>query len=89
VSAGANGGGNASRLAGPLVVVRVEDAIEPRLAARTGATYQSPPQPRGQAMTLVRLLLGCAGEPVDGAARWVVAIAGGRRTVTVVEEPVR
>ena len=46
-----------------LVVVRVEDAIEPKLTARTGASYESPPQPREQAMMLVRLLLGCDSSP--------------------------
>ena len=45
------------------MVVRVEDAIEPKLTARTGASYESPPQPREQAMMLVRLLLGCDSEP--------------------------
>jgi hypothetical protein len=84
-----NGSGRVSDAPARLAVVRVEDAIEPKLAARTGATYQSPPQPREQAMTLVRLLLGCAGEPHNGLARWCVPIAGGRRTVTVDEEPTR
>jgi hypothetical protein len=84
-----NGSHHASVGLERLVVVRVEDAIEPRLTARTGSTYQSPPQPREQAMTLVRLLLGCAGEPAEGTARWVAPIAGGRRTITVAEERVR
>ena len=70
-----------------LAVVRVEDAINATLAGRTGASYQSPPQPREQAITLVWLLLGCASQPPGGDARWVAPIAGGRRTVTLTVAP--
>ena len=38
-------------------------------------------------MTLVRLLLGRAGEPPNGGERWAAPIAGGRRVVTLTEEP--
>lgn len=69
-----------------LVVVRVEDAIDPRLTAREGAAYESPPQPREQAMMLVRLLIGRA-EPTNGGDRWAAPIAGGRRVVMLTEEP--
>jgi hypothetical protein len=69
-----------------LVVVSVTESVVPALTGREDCTYVSPPQPREQAMTLVRLLLGCAGEPANGAGRWVAPIAGGRRTVTLVEE---
>jgi hypothetical protein len=82
-----NGNGRAGR-SKALVVVRVEDAIDPRLTARVGFTYESPPQPREQAMTLVRLLLGRT-EPTNGSDRWVAPIAGGRRVVTLNEEPGR
>jgi hypothetical protein len=68
-----------------LVMVRVEDAIDPRLTARVGAVYESPPQPREQAMTLVRLLIGRT-EPSNGSDRWAAPIAGGRRVVTLTEE---
>jgi hypothetical protein len=68
-----------------LVVVRVEDAVEPKLTARPGASYASPPQTRAQAMTLVRLLLGCIGEP-DEDERWTAPIAGGRRVVTLADD---
>jgi hypothetical protein len=71
-----------------LVVVRVEDAVDPRLTARAGLVYQSPPQPREQAMALVRLLVGRT-EPANGSDRWAAAIAGGRRVVTLREEPIR
>lgn len=82
----ANGNGRAGDVPGRLVVVRVEDAIEPRLTARVGASYESPPQPREQAMTLVRLLLGRA-TALDGEhSRWTTPIAGGRRVVTLSEE---
>ena len=81
-----NGNGRVRDVPGRLVVVRVEDAIEPKLTARTGASYESPPQPREQAMTLVRLLLGCAIDPDGDVARWTAPIAGGRRVVTLSEE---
>ena len=70
-----------------LLVVRVEDQINPTLAGRPGARYDSPPQPREQAHTLVRLLLGWPSEPLDGQTRWRCAVAGGTRTVTL--DPVR
>jgi hypothetical protein len=66
-----------------LLVVRVEDQINPALAGWVGASYVSPPQPLEQAHTLVRLLLGWAAEPLDGQARWRCAVAGGTRTVSI------
>jgi hypothetical protein len=69
-----------------LVVVRVEDAVDPVLAGRAGITYESPPQPQAQAMELVQLLVGGAGEPKNGRERWVVAVAGGRRVITLIGE---
>ena len=66
-----------------LVIVRVEDAIDATLIGRTGASYESPPQTRGQAMALVRVLLGSHSYETNRESRWVTAIAGGRRTVTV------
>jgi hypothetical protein len=66
-----------------LLVVRVEDQINPTLAGRAGASYDSPPQPPEQALTLVRLLLGWSTEPLDGQTRWRCAVAGGTRTVTL------
>ena len=87
MTASANGNGRA--LTEPLVVVRVEDAIDPALTGRAGTSYQSPPQAREQAIALVWLLLGRAGEPLNGEQRWVAPIAGGRRVVTLTREPVR
>lgn len=84
-----NGDGRAGEFGERLVVVRVEDAIEPKLAARSGAVYESPPQPREKAIVLVALLLGHIGEAVNGDGRWVAPIAGGRRVVTLSEEPIR
>jgi hypothetical protein len=66
-----------------LVIVRVEDQINPTLAGRTGARYESPPQPAEQACALVHLLLGCPAGPLDGQTRWRCPIAGGLRTVTL------
>ena len=68
-----------------LVVVRVEDTIEPALTGQTGGWYQSPPQTHEQAMALVRLVLGRT-PAADGAGRWAAPIAGGRRVVTLSEE---
>ncbi len=81
----AEANGRAIATAEPLVVVRVEDSINPTLAGHAGANYQSPPQPREQALALVWLLLGCASAPLNGDRRWVAPIAGGQRTVTITE----
>jgi hypothetical protein len=80
-----NGRGHLDDAREPLKVVRVEDAVEPKLAARTDAVYESPPQPRQQAMVLVTLLLGHIGEARNGDGRWVTPTAGGRRVVTITE----
>jgi hypothetical protein len=66
-----------------LVVVRVDDEINQALAGHRGQSYESPPQPRGQALTLVQVLLGYASFDADGDTRWSCPIAGGRRTVAV------
>jgi hypothetical protein len=78
-----NGNGRVGESLERLVVVRVEETVEPRLTARTGMSYQSPPQPREQAMALVRLLLDCAGDPAGDQERWTAPIAGGRRVITL------
>jgi hypothetical protein len=70
----------------PLVVVRVEDAIDSRLAGHSGAVYESPPQTREQALALVELLLGCRVDSESSEQQWVAAVAGGRRIVTVTQE---
>jgi hypothetical protein len=66
-----------------LVVVRVEELVDPGLTGRDGVAYQSPPQSREQAMALVRLLLGRAGGLPNGTGRWVAPVAGGRRVITL------
>jgi hypothetical protein len=80
----AGGNGHTGEL-GRLVIVRVEDTVEPRLTEHNGGRYQSPPQTREQAMALVQLLLGRAPD-ANGTQKWSAAIAGGRRLVTVTEE---
>ncbi len=62
-------------------VVHVDDAVEARLVGDSGCSYVSPPQPRAQALALVRMLLGCAEPAGDGP--WRLAIAGGRRTIAL------
>jgi len=74
--------GNAERLA----VVTVIETVAPGLSGREPLTYVSPPQPREQAITLARLLLGTAAELVNGDDRWSAPIAGGRRVVTLSNE---
>ena len=70
-------------------VVQVEDTITAALAGHDGCTYQSPPQPRDEAMSLIRILLGRSEEPpVDERGPWTCPIAGGRRTVTLELVPV-
>ena len=53
-----NGNGSGVAPVAELVVVHVRDAINPTLAGRGDASYQSPPQARDDALNLVRLLLG-------------------------------
>ncbi len=72
---------------GELVVVHVRDAINPILAGRGDASYQSPPQPREDALNLVCLLLGRSEAPNAGQRRWTCPIAGGRRMVTLAPAP--
>jgi hypothetical protein len=70
-----------------LVVVHVRDTINPTLTGRADARYQSPPQPREDALNLVALLLGRSEAPNGGQPRWTCAIAGGQRTVTLTPAP--
>lgn len=70
-----------------LVVVHVMDAINPTLAGRGDASYQSPPQPREDALSLVWLLLGRNEQPQTEETRWTCPIAGGQRTVTLQPVP--
>jgi hypothetical protein len=78
-----NANGRAPGTVAALVVVRVEEVVDLALTGRDGVAYESPPQSREQAMALVRLLLGCAGEPPNGTERWVAPVAGGRRVITL------
>jgi len=77
-----NGNGRAAGAVEALVVVRVEEAIDPALAGRQGAAYESPPQSREQAMALVRLLLGgpwgheLRGEVFNRARAYVADVFG-------------
>ena len=82
-----NGNGSGVASITELVVVHVRDAINPALAGRGEASYQSPPQAREDALNLVRLLLGCSEAPSAGEPRWTCPIAGGQRTVTLTPAP--
>jgi len=65
---------------GTVVVLHVEETINPALVGREGVAYQSPPMPRAEALALVRLLIGGNGRAGEDSC-WRCAIAGGRRTV--------
>lgn len=79
-----NGGGPSAH---DIVVVEIKDAVNPILAGRGDVSYQSPPQPRDEALMLVALLLG-RGEPLPAdEARWTCPIAGGQRTVALRPAP--
>ena len=65
------------------VVVRVRETITSVLVGHEGLEYQSPPQPRAEALALVALLLGRGGEPQDNEVSWRCPIAGGQRTITI------
>ena len=82
-----NGNGSGVAPVAGLVVVHVRDAVNPTLAGRGDASYQSPPQARDDALNLVRLLLGCNEAPRASEPRWTCPIAGGRRTVTLTPAP--
>jgi hypothetical protein len=82
----ANGNGHAGEFE-RLVVVCVEDTIEPALTEQTGGRYESPPQTREQAMAL-RMVLGRSPDG-DGRQQWTAPIAGGRRVVTLTVETQR
>jgi hypothetical protein len=71
----------AERPVDELLVVRVDDEISQALTGHGGQSYQSPPQPREQALTLVAVLLGYTGDELDSKEEWSCPIAGGRRTV--------
>jgi len=70
-----------------LVVVHVNDAVNSILSGRGDVSYQSPPLPAEEAMTLVRLLLGRGGVPRDDEESWRCPIAGGQRTITTRRSP--
>lgn len=70
-----------------LVVVGVEDVIDPALTGRVGCRYQSPAQPLEQALALVQVLLGYTNGDLNGARRWTCPVAGGRRTVWLTSQP--
>ena len=82
-----NSNGSGAAPVDELVVVHVRDAINPTLAGRGDASYESPPQAREDALNLVALLLGCNEAPNGSEPRWTCPIAGGRRTVTLTPAP--
>jgi hypothetical protein len=63
-------------------VVEVREDVTEALIEHEGHVYVSPPQDREQAVELVALLLGHPMSVNSGAEQlWLVAIAGGQRTV--------
>jgi hypothetical protein len=81
VRGGAQHNGHGELRGQRLVVVRVSDEINSALTGSDGCSYESPAQPREQAMTLVQLLLGRPVAQFDDS--WSCPIAGGRRTVSL------
>lgn len=69
---------------GPVYTVHVDDRFSAGLTGRHDRAYVSPPQSRESALTLAALLLD-TGPDLDGVGPWRKAIAGGRRTVRLVE----
>ena len=63
------------------VIVHVSDTISPELTGYDGCVYESPPQPREQALRLVRVLIGSGDRVLNGCNRWELPVAGGRRSV--------
>jgi hypothetical protein len=68
-----------------LYVVRVLDSVDERIAGHGSREYTSPAQPLEDALALAGLLLDGAVAAADCGQRFTrrVAIAGGRRTVTL------
>jgi hypothetical protein len=66
-----------------MVIVQVKDVVEGALTGHEGCVYESPPQAREQALTLVRVLLGYPNQELNGGQRWTCPIAGGRRTISL------
>jgi hypothetical protein len=64
--------------------VLVIDELAASLANGETRHYESPPQTEQQALALVRILIGGAGER---PGPWRQAIAGGRRTIELRPEP--
>ena len=65
-----------------LFIVELNDQCDQRLVGHSGCSYTSPPQPEGQALALVRALLGCTQRRLDvHDTPWTAPIAGGQRVV--------
>lgn len=60
--------------------VIVVDQLQPALAGHDGFSYQSPPQPREDALALASALVGVAQLPNEHGP-WRQARPGGARTV--------
>lgn len=67
-------------------IVHVDDVVDVRIAGHDGAAYTSPPQTRDAPLALVELLVGPTSSD-DERSRWLLAIAGGRRMVTLKPAP--
>jgi hypothetical protein len=68
-----------------LYVVRVLESVDERIAGHGGRAYASPAQPLEDALALAGLLLDGAVAAADNGEPFTrrVAIAGGRRTLTL------
>lgn len=70
-----------------LFVVRVSESCCEPLADRAAVKYVSPPQPLKEARSLVALITGRGDGDGIALGEHAVAVAGGRRTITL--EPAR
>ena len=77
----ANGGSTARDP--QLFVVRISESCCESLAGHESADYESPPQPFDAARALVGLLAGRSRLEEIVVGEYAVAVAGGRRTITL------
>ena len=67
-----------------LYIVELDDQCDESLVGHSGCSYTSPPQFAGQALALVRALLGSTQRPLEiDEGTWKAPIAGGQRVIRI------